>query len=396
MLKAAASVENIKGEGERDEKTSGDILIAWKEATEQAVQAADHRIKARLRTRLEEDSKPGRPAAVTNSALLTRVRLEEKFNLCLGVDDIQSEDEGRATKECAQIICNEHITDPNPTKISKAGEEGTHNWPISTPTLSALDEGQHKILALILQSSDDPRYLKYGTMLKVGLDPSAVCHSMVRDGLDPDSINNRVANDNTVKRETNATSAVPLRDDPRFEKYFRMLRMGLPAAAVSHAAERDGLDPSVIDCDPDAPAPPPLQPSQLVLGENVMSGGLIETEPSKQPSDNLRHTRVYWDELESSKTESIWALLEDDPDLLGIEIDEEEFVRLFQAERVMVRGSNPRGRGGNSGRPNAKVGVVGGGDAVKVVDPKRANNGGIILARVKMSYDDIARAIAGM
>lgn len=33
---------------------------------------------------------------------------------------------------------------------------------------------------------------------------------------------------------------------------------------------------------------------------------------------------------------------------------------------------------------------------VKVIDSKRANNGGIILARLKMSYDDIAKAIEAM
>ena len=29
---------------------------------------------------------------------------------------------------------------------------------------------------------------------------------------------------------------------------------------------------------------------------------------------------------------------------------------------------------------------------VQVIDPKRANNGGIILARLRMSYDDMAMA----
>ena len=29
---------------------------------------------------------------------------------------------------------------------------------------------------------------------------------------------------------------------------------------------------------------------------------------------------------------------------------------------------------------------------VKVIDPKRANNGGIVLARVKTNFDDIANA----
>jgi hypothetical protein len=34
--------------------------------------------------------------------------------------------------------------------------------------------------------------------------------------------------------------------------------------------------------------------------------------------------------------------------------------------------------------------------AVKVIDPKRANNGGIILARLRISYSDIAKGIDEM
>ena len=45
------------------------------------------------------------------------------------------------------------------------------------------------------------------------------------------------------------------------------------------------------------------------------------------------------------------------------------------------------------------AGAAGGGSArnvVQVIDPKRANNGGIILARLRMSYDDLAQAVDRM
>merc|ERR1739844_152138 len=43
----------------------------------------------------------------------------------------------------------------------------------------------------------------------------------------------------------------PLKEDPEYEKYFKMLKMGLPMEAVKHALKRDGKDESVMDLDPE-------------------------------------------------------------------------------------------------------------------------------------------------
>merc|ERR1711997_1038564 len=42
---------------------------------------------------------------------------------------------------------------------------------------------------------------------------------------------------------------VPLKEDPDYIKYFKMLKMGLPMGAVKNALVRDGKDPAVIDLD---------------------------------------------------------------------------------------------------------------------------------------------------
>ena len=88
----------------------------------------------------------------------------------------------------------------------------------------------------------------------------------------------------------------------------------------------------------------------------------------------------------------MWALVEEDVELNQIEIDEKEFTTLFQAEITSNLAS-----GGVSGSATGSGG--GGGSSrnvVQVIDPKRANNGGIILARLRMSYDDMARAVDAM
>ena len=45
----------------------------------------------------------------------------------------------------------------------------------------------------------------------------------------------------------------PLSEDPEYEKYFKMLKLGLPRASVIQAMERDGKDPSILDLDPNSP-----------------------------------------------------------------------------------------------------------------------------------------------
>ena len=55
-----------------------------------------------------------------------------------------------------------------------------------------------------------------------------------------------------MKSATEA-SGPPLKSDERFSKYFKMLSVGLSKEAVQHRMQRDGLDPKVLDMDPDKP-----------------------------------------------------------------------------------------------------------------------------------------------
>ena len=52
---------------------------------------------------------------------------------------------------------------------------------------------------------------------------------MVRDGLDPD-----VMDGDHNKPAKQDEDGVPLKDDPRYEKYFKMLKLGLPLGAVKN------------------------------------------------------------------------------------------------------------------------------------------------------------------
>ena len=66
-----------------------------------------------------------------------------------------------------------------------------------------------------------------------------------------------------------------------------------------------------------------------------------------------------------------------------IVIDEEEFRSLFQSKMTVTS-------------KLLNFPDLASDRAVKVIDPKRANNGGIILARLRMSYDNIAKGVGRM
>ena len=49
----------------------------------------------------------------------------------------------------------------------------------------------------------------------------------------------------------------PVSKDPRYEKYFKMLAMGVPAVAVQNKMRMEGVDPSLLDR-PNDPSPAPV------------------------------------------------------------------------------------------------------------------------------------------
>lgn len=60
-----------------------------------------------------------------------------------------------------------------------------------------------------------------------------------------------------------------IRDDPRYEKYFKFVRLGAPMQQIRMQMAAEGLDPSLLD-DPDAEAPagPPASKSRVAVAES--------------------------------------------------------------------------------------------------------------------------------
>jgi Subunit CCDC53 of WASH complex len=100
---------------------------------------------------------------------------------------------------------------------------------------------------------DHAVYGKYFRMLALGLAKGAAQNAMIRDGktevdvLDLDPEKSLEAQRPQQKAPSvDADDKPPLKDDPAFIKYFRMLQAGLPKGAVSNAMQRDGKDTSIV------------------------------------------------------------------------------------------------------------------------------------------------------
>jgi len=166
-----------------------------------------------------------------------------------------------------------------------------------------------------------------------------------------------------VKSSSHVVSSEPPSDfNPVYAKYKDMLKKGVPPGAVQNAMIRDGVDPAGLD-----------------LGINAQIGGAPSGNRLPAVKDKYRRTRLHWQTHDGVKSNTIWGMVERDPDLTCLKVDEREFQSLFRSESGVSE--KPRAMPTNTG------------SKVRVIDAKRANNGGIILARLKLPYDQIARAV---
>ena len=87
----------------------------------------------------------------------------------------------------------------------------------------------------------------------------AVEAKMVAEGLDV-----KVLDGGFVEAATPEPPPVAIKDDPRYAKYLKMVAMHIPRFAVENKMRAEGLDPSVLDLDPNGPAP--LEEFRRMLG----------------------------------------------------------------------------------------------------------------------------------
>ena len=178
---------------------------------------------------------------------------------------------------------------------------------------------------------------------------------------------------NQVKVDSGKVDAdPPLKDDPEYSRYFRMLRMGLPLGAVMNAMQKDGKDPNIINLNPDKSVSSQQQPNTKET----------QTTPKQSKGPKIVRKRLHWNKIDDSKRleNSFWNQAKDHQ-LVGLDVDNEEFTSLFTASPMENSSVTP------NATPDQKV---------QLIDSRRRMNGSILLKKFKVNYRELARQVDQM
>ena len=228
---------------------------------------------------------------------------------------------------------------------------------------------------------DDPAYQKYFKMKKMGLPDGAVRNAMTKDGLDASILDLDHGRSLSAQLSTNTNDSIlPLQDDPEWSKYFKMLQMGLPMGAVKNAAVKDGKDSSILDLDPTKSI------SSQVHGAGIHASNQMVFQKKKKP---VKRKKIFWNPLNSGqiKADSLWSNVKGRLQMSQLKYDEKEFADLF------IESTDPTDKSKFSIDQKVKTKAK---KSVQVIDGKRSMNGGIILARLKLGYSKIADMVENM
>jgi hypothetical protein len=183
--------------------------------------------------------------------------------------------------------------------------------PSSTPTsnknTTSSSSNNNTTTTTTIKLKDSSKYSKYFKMLKMGIPAGAVKNKMTQDGVDPSVLDlGGDAFEPTLNKKKAHT--LLLKDDVKYSKYFKMLTVGLPPDAVKHRMVQDNVDPTVLDMDLNGPSPNQPQAGLLMMDSNMDSPhGRKKKKKKKKKGDGLVRKKIHWRKLAGARLEkSMW------------------------------------------------------------------------------------------
>ncbi|KAL7550804.1 hypothetical protein ACHAWF_014016 [Thalassiosira exigua] len=230
---------------------------------------------------------------------------------------------------------------------------------------------------------DDPYYAKFFKMLKMGIPPGAVQNALKKEGKDPEIINMDPEKSYISQvKDKSEEDGPPIKDDPEYAKFFKMLKMGIPLGAVQNALKKDGKDTNVINLDPDKPLCQQQSKSK-------------EIKKPVKPKPKVARKRLHWNKIDESKLheKSFWNQAKGQSSLqslqiVGLDVDNEEFASLFTSP--LNKNAAPK----KEPAPDAKK--ASSKQKVQLIDSRRRMNGSILLTKFKVDYKVLAKQVDNM
>ena len=226
--------------------------------------------------------------------------------------------------------------------------------------------------AELVAISEHPSYSKFFRMIKMGLPRDAVKAKMKLEGFD-ESYLDKSADEKIPIAKPDDSPQVAVSEHPKYSKYFKMLKVGLPREVIKTKMQSENVDPTYLDKNPDEMVP---------LNDEKAAKAVEKTSPLvKKPI--VRKKKLYWKALDANKVgrDSLWAESDDKDE---ITLDVEEFNQLFIESES------------NTTKVKTEVEVAPKKMKINLIDMKRGQNAGIALARIKYSYTEIRKKIERM
>ncbi|CAI5723718.1 unnamed protein product [Peronospora effusa] len=333
----------------------------------------------------------------------------------------------------------------------KASAEGLDGELISTPDV-LVDENGKKVEAATEQPKgipvkDHEKFVKFFKLLKMGMPMDHVKSKLSSEGLDanlletPDKLVDKDGKE--MKDEVPVVKAIPVKEHDKFAKFFKLIKMGMPLAHIKLKAVSEGLDGDLLDT-PDKlvdgdgkeikmgmPRPQlelrmsaeSLDPKVLdtpdAMISEVLSAATASKAPAKlvvtgPPKPKLRN--LYWEAVKNEETAgTIWeSFVEEEKkkndvaapagppsvgDLFAVRskaqkptptAPKKDVLDKFVDQLSDIFANKPaKAKESETKKPMRRRAPT----RVALIDAKRANNIGIMLARFRLPYYKLRNAV---
>ncbi|CAK4101660.1 unnamed protein product [Aphanomyces euteiches] len=265
----------------------------------------------------------------------------------------------------------------------KASSEGLNPDVLDTPDAMLpenLSEAAPKKPAMI-KVAEHPSYAKYFKLQKMGMPLPQIMLKMKAEGLDPDLLETP---DKEIpeKGEEPSTPKAPVlvKDHPQYSKYLKLQSMGMPPPQIEMKMKAEGLDYALL-ATPDAPVvekkEEKAEKSGASMGATLNAMKFVAKIKAKP---KLR--ALYWEPVQAEvKETTLWA---------GIDTNETPESQHLEQLVTLFASAPPPSKEKTAKKPGMKKKAA---TRIGLIDVKRANNIGIMLARFRLPYPEIKRAI---
>jgi len=223
---------------------------------------------------------------------------------------------------------------------------------------------------------------KYMKMLKAGVPPHAMRIRMERDGLDVNTIqrilSTAASSSNIKTSNSNPVAIKSASSKKKIDNFTKMLKMGVPKAAVAARMIAAGLDPS------------DLCGSEFAIRKNTKN---------KKKGKDIKVKRLFWDALDEDdlmEKDTIWSQLDDDDheeEVVGVKnihLDLDRMRSLFMKLPSPAKSSRLFKKKNRNKQRRRSM------QEIRLVKHKRAHNVEIILSRLKLDAAKIRDGIVRM